>query len=78
MTEDVMTTKNPRINVTFEETVAGLLASLAHKEKKSLSRMVKELTVEALEKREDFYLSKMAEKIDIKGAKTYSHNEAWK
>jgi hypothetical protein len=39
---------------------------------------VRELTLEALEKREDFYLSKLAEKLDQPDVKTYSHDEAWK
>ena len=73
-----MATKNPRINVTFEETIAGLLSHLAHQEHKSVASLVRELTLEALEMREDFYLSKVAEKIDRQGAKTYSHDDAWK
>ena len=28
--------------------------------------------------REDFYLSKVAQELDKEGAKTYSHDEAWK
>lgn len=73
-----MTTKNPRINVTFEETTVGLLSHLAHQEHKSVASLVRELALEALEMREDFYLSKVAEKIDIQGTKTYSHDDAWK
>ncbi len=73
-----MATKNPRINVTFEETTAGLLATLARQEHKSVARLVRELALEALEMREDFYLSKVAEKLDVKGAQTYSHDDAWK
>lgn len=73
-----MTTKNPRINVTFEEKTAGLLSSLALRERKSVASLVRELALEALERREDFYLSKVAEKLDQSGVKTYSHDEAWK
>lgn len=73
-----MATKNPRINVTFEEVTAGFLSHLAHQEDKSVSRLVRELALEALERREDFYLSKVAERIDIEGAKTYGHDDAWK
>jgi hypothetical protein len=73
-----MATKNPRINVTFEEVTAGLLSHLADQEHKSLSSLVRELTIEALEMREDFYLSKVAEKLDKEGAKTYGHDDAWK
>ena len=67
-----------RINVTFEETTVGLLAHLAHQEHKSVSSIVRELSLEALERREDLYLSKLAEKLDQPGAKTYSHDDAWK
>ncbi len=73
-----MTTKNPRINVTFEESTAGLLSMLASHEHKSVASLVRELALEALERREDLYLSKVAERNDRKGAKTYSHEDAWK
>ena len=73
-----MPTKNPRVNVTFEEATANLLSNLARKQQKSVSSLVRELALEALELQEDLYLSKVAEKLDVKGAKTYSHKEAWK
>ena len=73
-----MATKNPRINVTFEEVTIGLLSHLAHQEDKSVARLVRELALEALEMREDFYLSTVAEKLDTEGAKTYEHDTAWK
>jgi predicted DNA-binding protein len=73
-----MTAKNPRINVTFEEKTVGLLTHLAQQENKSVARVVKELTYEALEMHEDIYLSSLAEKLDKPGTKTYSHTQAWK
>jgi predicted DNA-binding protein len=73
-----MATKNPRINVTFEAKTAGLLSQLAYQEHKSVASLVRELALEALELREDFYLSKIAEKLDKEGVKTYGHDEAWK
>jgi hypothetical protein len=73
-----MATKNPRINVTFEAPTVGLLSQLAHQEHKSVAKLVRELALEALEIRGDFYLSKVAEKLDEEGAKTYQHDEAWK
>lgn len=73
-----MATKNPRINVTFEETTVGVLTHLAQQERKSIASLVRELSLEALERREDFYLSKVAEKLDQPNAKTYSHDEVWK
>lgn len=73
-----MVTKNPRINVTFEAVTANLLTQLAHQEHKSIASLVRELALEALELREDFSLSKMADKLYKEGTKTYSHDAAWK
>lgn len=73
-----MATKNPRINVTFEQEIAGLLARLAAEEHKSVSSLVRELALEALEMREDVYLSDIAENRDKKGSKTFKHEDAWK
>jgi predicted DNA-binding protein len=72
-----MTTKHPRINVTFEEAIASRLTELAKHEHKSVASLVRELALEALEMREDLYLSKVAEQLDQEGAKTIGHNEAW-
>jgi len=74
----IMTTKNPRINVTFEEQTIEFFTSIAKVEHKSLSRVVKELAIEALERREDMYLSKLATKLDTPNAKYHSHEDAWK
>ena len=73
-----MAARNPRINATFEHETAVVLTELAHQEHKSVSGIVKELTLEALEMREDFYLSKLAEQLDREGVKTFSHENAWK
>ena len=72
-----MSNKNPRINVTFDVSVAGFISELAHQEHKSVSSVVRELTIEALEKREDFLLSDIASKRELNHTKTYSHEEAW-
>lgn len=70
--------RNPRVNVTFDESSAGLISALAEYENKSLSNIVRDLTLEALELREDLYLSKIAQKLEQSNTKTYSHEEAWK
>ncbi|HLP34756.1 MAG TPA: DUF6290 family protein [Amoebophilaceae bacterium] len=72
-----MSNKKPRINVTFDASVAGIISELAHQEQKSVSSLVRELTMEALEKREDFLLSSIALKREQNHSKTYSHEEAW-
>lgn len=73
-----MTTKNPRINVTFEKATVGVLAHLACQEHKSIASVVRELASEALEMREDLYLSRVAEKLDVANGKTYTHDDVWK
>jgi hypothetical protein len=73
-----MPTKNPRINITFEESTAGLLSYLAQQEHKSVSGLAKELILDALERREDMFLSAIAEARDHIGSKKVKHDDAWK
>lgn len=73
-----MPTKNPRINITVEDSIAGVLSSLAEHEHKSISSLAKELLLEALERREDMKLAAIAEIRDIKKAKRIKHTDAWK
>ncbi len=73
-----MPTSNPRFNVTFEPKLSDQISSLAEHEHKSASKLIKDLVIEALEKREDIYLSDIAESRDKKGKKTISHKDAWK
>jgi hypothetical protein len=72
-----MPTKNPRINITFEEKTAVLLAGLAKQEHKSLSSLAKELILEALERREDMALSAVAKARDVENIKKVKHEDAW-
>ncbi len=73
-----MATKNPRINITFEESYTELLASLAEQENKSISGLAKELILEALERREDISLSALAEARDASKTRTIKHKDSWK
>lgn len=73
-----MPTKNPRINITFEEGIAFLLFQIAEQTHKSVSSLAKELIIEALERREDVSLSALAEARDVKGAKRIKHEDVWK
>lgn len=73
-----MPTKNPRINITFEESTAGLLSYLAQQEHKSVSGLAKELIMDALERREDMFLSAIAEARDRAGSKRVKHEDVWK
>jgi hypothetical protein len=73
-----MTTKHPRLNVTLNPERIGLLSLLAEQEDKSLSAVAAELIEEALELREDIYLSRIANEIDTPDAEWVSHKDAWK
>lgn len=73
-----MPTKNPRINITFDEEMAGMLSSLAQQEKKPLAHLARDLILEALELREDFLLSKIAQELDTDSSLTIPHDQAWK
>ena len=73
-----MPTRNPRVNVTFEESTVEFLTDLAKQEDKSVSSLVKELILEALERREDVALSAIAEIRDAQHTKKIKHEDAWK
>ncbi len=73
-----MLTKNPRINITLEASTVGLLTGLAEQEHKSVSKLAKELVLEALERREDIILSAIAKRRDKPKAKRVKHDDAWK
>jgi len=73
-----MPTKNPRVNVTFEPQLNDQLSLLAENEHKSISKLIKELVIEALEKREDIYLSAIAERRESNHQAIVSHEDAWK
>ncbi len=75
-----MLTKNPRINVTFREEIARILSTLAKQEDKSIASVVRDLTLEALDRKEDLYLSEMSYQIEVedKNKQRFTHDQAWK
>ncbi len=73
-----MATKNPRLNITVESSLIDVINFIAQQEEKSVSRVAKELLMEAIDQREDMMLSKLAEQRDAEGFETVSHEEAWK
>ncbi len=73
----IIPTKHPRINITFEEATAALLSELAQQEHKSVSGLAKELVLEALERREDRFLSALAEVRDRTTSKKVKHEDVW-
>lgn len=72
-----MPAKSPRLNITLEPTMVGLLSLLAKQEHKSTSGLAKELILEALERREDMALSTLAKIRDTHDQKTIKHDNAW-
>lgn len=73
-----MPTQNPRINITLDKKMAGILAHLAAQQDKSVAGFAKELIEDALERHEDIALSKIADMRDKPGAKRIKHDDAWK
>ncbi len=75
-----MPTSKPRLNVTFSPETAHVLSQMAKREGKSVASFAKELVLDALERREDIALSRLAEicEKEQKGKKRYSHNDAWR
>lgn len=73
-----MPTKNPRLNITVEPDMADILSSLATEEKKSVSNIINELILEALDRREDMALSAIADSRTKKKFKRIKHEDAWK
>lgn len=75
-----MATKYRRINVSFKPKIAQALTRLSKKHATSLSHVAQELVEEALELREDIYLSKLAEEAEkrAKGKPSVSADKLWK
>ncbi len=74
----MLQSKNTRINVTFEAPLVSLLNSMAKNANQSTAGFVKELALEALERREDVALSALAQARDVVSAKRVKHEDAWK
>jgi predicted DNA-binding protein len=72
-----MTTKLHRINLSVEQNLVDDITFLAKTNQKSVAGFVKELIREAIDKREDLYLSKLANEMDVDGTNTISHEEFW-
>lgn len=73
-----MAHKDLPVTITLQEGTAGLIARIARKEKKAPSFIVEELIAEALDRREDYALSKLAEARDLPDEQRVSHEDAWK
>jgi predicted DNA-binding protein len=72
-----MPTKLQRVNLSIKRDIAEGLELLAKITQKTVTGLAKELIIDALDRREDLYLSKLANEADQEGAKTLSHEEFW-
>ena len=77
--EIAMPSKNPRINVVFDNLLYDNVRLLAEKDGVSLSAKVKDLVKEALELQEDVFLVELAERRDgsLDESTTLTHDETW-
>lgn len=69
-----------RVNVTFKPSTLNAVNLLAKKEDTSLSHITQELVEQALEMREDLYLSRLAEEAEIRarGKARIPAEKVWK
>ncbi len=74
-----MPARHRRINVSFKPKTFQALTHLSRKKQTSLSHIAQELVEEALELREDIYLSKLAEESEkrAKGKASVSADELY-
>ena len=74
-----MPTKNPRINISVDQPLYGIMQHLAEEKGVSMSMLARDLIKESLELREDEILTTFAEKrektFDASGALT--HEQVW-
>jgi predicted DNA-binding protein len=73
-----MATELPRVNITMDKQLFGMLSLFAKHEGSSLSAAAKELIKLGLEMQEDIYFSKLSEERLAKGGKNIPHKDAWK
>ena len=75
-----MTTKSHRLSVSLRPKTAKFISKLAKKEHKSASLLAQELIDEALDLREDLYLSKIADEVEkrAKGKPRIPFDDVWK
>jgi predicted transcriptional regulator len=73
-----MATDKPRIQVSLDKDVNGMLSHIARQRKISKSAVAAALIEEALELQEDLDLTKLAELRRAKSAKRISHEDVWK
>jgi hypothetical protein len=73
-----MATKHPRVNITVDKELLGMLSMFAEREHMTLSSAAKDLICLGLEMQEDMYFSKLSEERLAKGGRNIPHKDAWK
>ncbi len=75
-----MATKNARYMVTVDHNTEMFLKGVSEKKHQSISGLIMELIGEAIELRDDYYLSKLAEKVEKRseGKKRIPADVLWK
>lgn len=75
-----MATKNARYMVTVDDEISRFLTLAAKEKKKSISGVIQELLAEAIDLRDDYYLSKLAEEAEKKseGKPYITADQVWK
>jgi hypothetical protein len=73
-----MPTTNPRVNITLDDEHLKMISKFAGSQRISVSAAAKQLILEALQFKEDFYFSEMAENVEKRTKKWISHSDAWK
>jgi metal-responsive CopG/Arc/MetJ family transcriptional regulator len=72
-----MPTIAQRINVTVPQDLSVLITRRAKRNKVSMSKTVLDLVRDAIERDEDEYLARIADRRDATRAKLISHEEMW-
>ena len=75
-----MATKNSRYMVTVNKEIANFLNLVSKETHKSISGVIQELLCEAIDLRDDYYLSKLAEESEkrCEGKPTIPAEEVWR
>lgn len=73
-----MSTKNPRFSVMLDQDKARYVQQLSHFSHHSVSYVLAELISEAIEMREDIYLSQLANQTEAESQNTIAAEEVWK
>lgn len=73
-----MPTSNPRLNVVLDRELQKDLKLAAKRRGKSVSAVAADLLRDALERDEDLFLSRLADKREKNVRRWHSHEDVWK